>query len=105
MSTAVDLQVLPSGEQAIERLTERVDAPAVHALASMLAQTMRYGTPLAQALRVSAEQMRREELVALEEKANKLPALMTAPMIALILPTLFLLVGGPAALNIMDTIM
>ncbi|PQA87882.1 type II secretion system F family protein [Hyphococcus luteus] len=103
--TAADLKVLPSSEKALARLAERIDAPAVRALASTLSQTLHYGTPLAQAMRVVAAQMRNDALLQLEERANKLPALMTVPMIILIMPTIFLIVGGPAALKIIDILM
>lgn len=102
--TAADLKVLPSSEKALARLAERIDAPPVRALASTLSQTMHYGTPLAQAMRVVASQLRNDALMQLEERANKLPALMTVPMIILIMPTIFLVVGGPAALKILDVL-
>lgn len=67
-----------------------------------LSQTMRYGTPLAQAMRVIAAELRSESLVKLEERANRLPALMTVPMMIFIMPTIFMIVGGAAVLQLMD---
>ena len=101
--TAADLKILPSQDQALERLAARIDAPIVQSVVTTLSQTMRYGTPFAQAMRVAAAEIRNDALVRLEERANKLPALLTVPMILFILPTIFLVVGGPAALRLMDS--
>ena len=102
MLTAADLKVLPSSEAALSKFAERVDLPPIRSLVTTLSQTMRYGTPLAQAMRVVAAGMRNDALLRLEERANKLPALMTVPMIVFIMPTIFLILGGPAALRIID---
>ena len=64
-----------------------------------LAQTLQYGTPLTQALRTLSAEMRHEQLVRFEAKAARLPVLLTVPMITCILPTLFLVVAGPAMLQ------
>jgi tight adherence protein C len=68
-----------------------------------LTQTLRYGTPLALALRMVASELRNDTLVRLEERANQLPTLMTIPMMLFIMPTIFLIVAGPAALRVMDS--
>ena len=103
MITSADMKVLPSRDQALLGLAKRVDAPSVRSMVMTLSQTMRYGTPLAQALRTAASEMRSEALLRLEERANMLPTLLTLPMMFFIMPTIFLIVGGPAVLRIMDT--
>ncbi len=100
--TSADLQILPSRDEALMRMADRVDVPSIRSVVTTLAQTLRYGTPLAQALRVIAAEMRDEALIQLEERANQLPALLTVPMMLLIMPTIFLIVGGPAALQLVD---
>ena len=100
--TAADLKILPSREQALANLAERIDAPSIRSVVTTLTQTLRYGTPLAQALRVVASELRNDTLVRLEERANQLPTLMTIPMMLFIMPTIFLIVAGPAALRVMD---
>jgi pilus assembly protein TadC len=69
-----------------------------------LTQTMQYGTPLAQSLRVTSAELRNDTLVKLEERANRLPVLMTVPMIVLLPPAVFLAVGGPAVLHLIDVV-
>jgi len=100
--TLADLKILPSREQALTNFAERVDVPSVRSVVTTLAQTLRYGTPLAQSLRVVAAEMRNDYLVELEERANRLPAYLTLPVILFLMPTIFLIVGGPAALRLLD---
>jgi tight adherence protein C len=100
--TSADLKILPSRDRALANFAERVQVPSVRTVVTTLAQTMRYGTPLAQALRVVASELRNDSLMRLEERANQLPTLMTIPMMIFIMPTIFLIVGGPAALRMLD---
>ena len=100
--TAADLKILPSREQALANFAERIDAPSIRSVVTTLTQTLRYGTPLALALRMVASELRNDTLVRLEERANQLPTLMTIPMMLFIMPTIFLIVAGPAALRVMD---
>ena len=102
--TAADLRILPNRDDALRRLAERVDMPSVNSIVTTLSQTLKYGTPLAQALRVAAAELRNDALVRLEEQANRVPVLLTVPMIVFILPTLFLVIMGPAFLRILDVI-
>lgn len=100
--TAADLKILPNREEALSNLAERIEAPSVTSIVTTLTQTLRYGTPLAQALRMVASELRNDTLVHLEERANQLPSLMTIPMMLFIMPTIFMVVAGPAVLRIMD---
>lgn len=100
--TAVELGFLPDRRLALLGLTERVQLPAVRALVNTLVQSEKYGTPLAQALRVLSAELRDERMMKAEEKAAKLPATLTVPMILFILPTLFIVLLGPAVIQILD---
>jgi tight adherence protein C len=100
--TLADLKILPSRDQALANFAARIDIPSVRAVITTLAQTLRYGTPLAQSLRVVAAEMRNDYLIDLEARANRLPAFLTLPVILFLMPTIFLIVGGPAALRLFD---
>ncbi len=100
--TSIELSFVPERRQALENLTRRVPLSGIRALVNTLAQTERYGTPLAQALRVLSQEMRNTRMMAAEQKAARLPAIMTVPMIIFILPTLFVVLLGPAGLDIAD---
>jgi tight adherence protein C len=99
-----DLKLLPNRDEALTKFAQRVDRPTVRSVVMTLAQTMQYGTPLAQSLRVMSAELRNDTLVKLEERANRLPVLMTVPMIVFLLPAIFLVVGGPAVLHLIDVV-
>jgi tight adherence protein C len=101
--TAAELTFLPDRRGAFDNLNARTEAEGVRALVNTMLQTAKFGTPLAQSLRVLAAEMRALRMTRAEEKAARLPALLTLPMIVFILPTLFIVLLGPAAINIMDT--
>ncbi|MDE2029368.1 MAG: type II secretion system F family protein [Alphaproteobacteria bacterium] len=98
--TGVELGFLPDRSRALQNLADRVPLPGVIALVNTLIQTEKYGTPLAQALRVLSSEMREERMMAAEAKAAKLPATLTVPMILFILPPLFVVLLGPAMLKV-----
>ena len=100
--TWAEINILPDRGQALVNFSERVNIASVRAVVTTLSQTLRYGTPLARSLRVVATEVRNDQLTAMEEKANRLPALMTIPVMVLIMPTVFLIIGGPPALKLMD---
>ena len=100
--TWAEIRILPSRDQALSNLAERIDTATARSVVGTLAQSLRLGSPLAQALRSAASEMRNEQLMQLEERANRLPALLTIPVMLLIMPTIFLIVGGPAVLRLMD---
>jgi tight adherence protein C len=101
--TWAQISIFPNRDQALLNLAERVNLPSLRSIVSTLSQSMRFGTPLAQSLRTAAIEMRNDRLLRLEERANRLPGLMTFPVMLLIMPTIFLIVGGPAVIKILDT--
>jgi tight adherence protein C len=100
--TWAQLAILPSRELALQNFAARINLPSLRTVVTTVGQSMRLGSPLAQSLRNAASELRADSLVRLEERANRLPALMTIPMMTLIMPTIFLVIGGPAALKILD---
>jgi len=100
--TAIELGFLNERRQAFENLAMRVDLEAVRGVVTTMIQTEKYGTPLASALRVLSAEFRNERMMRAEEKAARLPAIMTIPLILFILPTLFIVILGPAACSISD---
>jgi tight adherence protein C len=101
--TSAELTFLPDRRQALDNLNARTDMSSIRGVVNTLMQTAKFGTPLAQSLRVLAIEYRDARMFKAEEKAARLPALMTVPMILFILPTLFIVLMGPAALSIIDT--
>jgi len=103
--TAIELGFLTDRRSAFENLATRVDLEAVRGVVTTMIQTEKYGTPLASALRVLSAEFRHERMMRAEEKAARLPAIMTVPLILFILPVLFIVILGPAACSISDNLM
>jgi tight adherence protein C len=101
--TAIELGFLNERRQAFENLANRVDLEAVRGVVTTMIQTEKYGTPLASALRVLSAEFRHQRMMRAEEKAARLPAIMTVPLILFILPTLFVVILGPASCSINDS--
>jgi tight adherence protein C len=98
--TSIELGFLNERRMAFENLAERVKLDALKGVVTTMIQTEKYGTPLASALRVLSAEVRHERMMRAEEKAARLPAIMTVPLILFILPTLFVVILGPAACSI-----
>jgi tight adherence protein C len=103
--TAIELGFLTDRRQAFENLATRIDLDAIRGVVTTMIQTEKYGTPLASALRVLSAEFRNERMMRAEEKAARLPAIMTVPLILFILPVLFIVILGPAACSINDALM
>ncbi|RVU03762.1 type II secretion system F family protein [Novosphingobium umbonatum] len=100
--TGIELSFLTERRQAFENLAYRVALDSVRGVTTTMIQTERYGTPLASALRVLSAEFRNERMMRAEEKAARLPAIMTVPLILFILPVLFIVILGPASCSIAD---
>ena len=100
--TSIELSFLTDRRQAFENLARRVKLDSVRGVVTTMIQTEKYGTPLASALRVLSAEFRHERMMRAEEKAARLPAIMTVPLICFILPVLFIVILGPAACSIAD---
>ncbi|HMO76678.1 MAG TPA: type II secretion system F family protein [Sphingopyxis sp.] len=102
--TSIELGFLTERRQAFENLAYRVDLDSVKGVVTTMIQTEKYGTPLASALRVLSAEFRNERMMRAEEKAARLPAIMTVPLILFILPCLFIVILGPAACSLKDAL-
>lgn len=100
--TSADIRIAPSRVQAIQNLADRTRVAEVRSVASTLMQGQRYGTPLSRSLRALSSEFRTRRTREIEEKAQKLPTLMTLPLILLIMPALFIVLIGPAILQVME---
>ena len=102
--TALELGFLPNRRTALKNLAARSDVSVMRGMANTLMQSEKYGTPLANSLRVMSAESRDERMMKAEEKVARLPAMMTVPMIIFILPPLFVVLIGPAALKTVDAL-
>ncbi|MBA3666513.1 MAG: type II secretion system F family protein [Sphingomonas sp.] len=102
--TAIELGFLNERRNAFENLSMRIDLEAIRGVVTTMIQTEKYGTPLASALRVLSAEFRNERMMRAEEKAARLPAIMTVPLILFILPVLFIVILGPASCSLSDNL-
>ena len=100
--TADELKLSGDSTRALQALADRIDLPSIRALISTLTQSMRYGTPITQALRTLSHTERLAHIVSLEEKAAKLAPKMAVPMMIFILPAVMLIAAGPAVIQLMS---
>ncbi|MEH6828135.1 type II secretion system F family protein [Parasphingorhabdus sp.] len=103
--TSIELGFLTERRQAFENLSYRVALDHIKGVVTTMIQTEKYGTPLASSLRVLSAEFRNDRMMRAEEKAARLPAIMTIPLILFILPTLFIVILGPAACSISDAML
>jgi tight adherence protein C len=99
--TTAELSYLPDRRQAYENLAKRTNLEGVKSVCMALQQAERYGTPLANMLRVMAQENRDMRMSEAEKKAAGLPPKLTVPMILFFLPVLFIVILGPAAIKVM----
>ena len=100
--TAAEFAFMSDRATALENLAKRTDLPSIRALCMALIQAERYGTPVAQSLRVAALEGRDQRMAQAEEKAAALPPKLTVPMILFFLPILFAIMIGPTIIQVMD---
>jgi tight adherence protein C len=103
-ATAAEMRVSAVRGQALENLAQRTGLMSLRNIVAALSQSIKFGTPLAEALRVLASQMRVERLARFEERAARLPVLLTMPLMAFILPSLMIVIGTPLVLRIVDAL-
>lgn len=101
-ATAAEMRISAVRDQAFDNLAQRAGIASLRGIVAALNQSIRFGTPLAVSLRALAAEMRTERLMRFEERAARLPVLMTVPLMTFILPSLMIVIGAPLALRIMD---
>jgi len=100
--TLSEMRIGESRQEALKRLAERVDAPELSAFVRAIIQADTLGTTLGRILRVQAADSRLRRQAAAEERAMKAPIKMLFPTVLFIFPAMFLVILGPAILNIQE---
>ena len=99
------LQAGQTRQVALKNLSLRIDLEEVSNFVAMLIQTDKFGTSVAQALRVHADAMRLKRRQKAEELAMKIPVKLLFPLIFFIFPSLFVVIMGPAGIQIFRTLL
>jgi tight adherence protein C len=103
-TTASEMRVLSNRAEALENLVERTGVAALRGITATLNQAIRFGTPLAESMRILAAEMRTARLARIEERAARLPVLLAIPLALFILPSLMMVISTPVALRLADAL-
>jgi tight adherence protein C len=98
-TTASEMRVLSNRAEALENLVERTGVASLRSITATLNQAIRFGTPLAESMRILAARLAR-----IEERAARLPVLLAIPLALFILPSLMMVISTPVALRLSDTL-
>ena len=99
---ALELRVGLTREEALRNLNIRIGLEEVHQLTALLIQSDELGSSIAKALKVHAESMRKKRHSKAEELAAKIPVKLTLPLIFFIFPSLFIVLLGPAGIQVVE---
>lgn len=98
--TFAELQILNNRSKALAHLSQRTGVSGIESMVATLIQAERYGTPLSKALRTISDESRKTLILELEERAGKLPAQLSVPLMVFILPPIVAMMGAPALVRI-----
>jgi tight adherence protein C len=98
---SLELKTGKSRNDCLKNLALRTDLTDVDNLVSLMIQAEKYGTGVAHALKIHAEEMRQKRFSRLEQLAAQLPVKMTVPLILFIFPAFFVVIAGPAAIQVL----
>jgi tight adherence protein C len=99
----LEIRVGRDREEALRNLAERTGVEDLRSLVAMLIQADRFGTSIARAVRIYSDSLRTKRRQRAEQAAQKAAVKLLLPLACFLFPTLFIVVLGPAALNLMDT--
>ena len=102
-AVVLELRAGRSHEDALRRMADRAGADEIRAFATLLIQSSKLGSSIAQTLRVYASEMREKRRLRAEEKAHRLPVLLSVPLVGCMLPVMIGVLMLPAAIRIIRT--
>ena len=97
-----DLRILPNRRDAFEKLGSTTEG--LRRFGAVISQSLQLGTPLGQALRSIAEELRRDSIIKLEERAHKLGAKLIIPMVLFMLPAMFIVLAASPFLHLIHAL-
>ena len=103
-AVVLELRAGRSREEALRRMADRAGADEIRAFSTLLIQSTKLGSSLAQTLRIYAAEMREKRRMRAEEKAHRLPVLISIPLVACMLPVMIGVLMLPAAIRVIRTL-
>jgi tight adherence protein C len=104
-AVVLELRAGRSHEDALHRMADRAGADDIRAFGTLLVQSTKLGSSIAQTLRTYASEMREKRRMRAEEKAHRLPVLISIPLVACMLPTMIGVLMLPAAIRVIRIVM
>jgi tight adherence protein C len=104
-TVVLELRAGRSREDALRRMADRAGADEIRAFATLLIQSTKLGSSVAQTLRIYASDMRERRRMRAEEKAHRLPVLLSIPLVACMLPVMIGVLMLPAVIRVMRTVL
>ncbi len=104
-AVVLELRAGRSQEDALRRMADRAGADDIRAFSTLLVQSTKLGTSISQTLRTYASEMREKRRMRAEEKAHRLPVLLSIPLVACMLPTMIGILMLPAAIRVMRVVL
>ena len=103
--TNLEMRAGASREKSLRNLALRTGLEEVRVFATMLTQADKFGTSIGESLRVFSDDLRHKRQVRAEEQAAKVPTKMLFPLVVCVFPSIIMVIMGPAAIQIIHTIM
>ena len=103
-AVVLELRAGRSHEDALRRMADRAGADDIRAFATLLIQSTKLGSSIAQTLRIYSSEMREKRRLRAEEKAHRLPVLISIPLVACMLPAMIGVLMLPAAIRVVRAI-
>ncbi len=104
-AVVLELRAGRSHEDALRRMSDRAGADEIRAFATLLIQSTKLGSSIAQTLRTYASEMREKRRMRAEERAHRLPVLISIPLVACMLPTMIGVLMLPAVIRVVRAIL
>lgn len=104
-AVVLELRAGRSREDALRRMADRAGADEIRAFATLLIQSTKLGSSVAQTMRIYASDMRERRRMRAEEKAHRLPVLLSIPLVACMLPVMIGVLMLPAVIRVMRTVL
>ena len=103
-AVVLELRAGRSREDALRRMADRAGVDEIRAFATLLVQSTKLGSSIAQTLRIYAAEMRERRRMRAEEKAHRLPVLLSVPLVTCMLPVMIGVLMLPAVIRVMRTV-
>jgi len=103
-AVVLELRAGRSREDALRRMADRAGVDEIRAFSTLLVQSTKLGSSIAQTLRIYAAEMRERRRMRAEEKAHRLPVLLSVPLVTCMLPVMIGVLMLPAAIRVMRTV-